>query len=184
LNLPYAPFRQYKQNLDIQGQAEAYLQAYAALVSDRREALTAERTTLAIVNTKVTKARKTMAAQLASEGIVNDKEAATIDNADDLDLNNDVLKYELDEKRKSLSERFGGRAVKTFIGELNGVLGKFLQWVGGRLQLPYLLSSSNPQRTRSRKADSQRSCSESSTARFNPEYGSLFFSFFGDFALT
>jgi hypothetical protein len=79
-----------------------------------------------------------MAAQLASESIVNDKEATIIDKAND-------LKHELDEKRKSLSERFSGRAVKTFIAELNGVLGKFPQWFQDRSQLPYPFSSSNPQ---------------------------------------
>lgn len=39
--------QEYQRSLDNQGEAETYLQAYTALLADRREALTNERTLLA-----------------------------------------------------------------------------------------------------------------------------------------
>ena len=50
---------EYARTLDIQGEAEVYLQAYVALAADRRELLTAERTALAAHDGRETKARKT-----------------------------------------------------------------------------------------------------------------------------
>lgn len=38
---------EYQKNLDNQGEAETYLQAYASLLADRREAISSERTMLA-----------------------------------------------------------------------------------------------------------------------------------------
>ncbi|KIK58782.1 hypothetical protein GYMLUDRAFT_170647, partial [Collybiopsis luxurians FD-317 M1] len=39
--------QEYRRTLNNQGEAETFLQAYAALLADRREALTSERTVLA-----------------------------------------------------------------------------------------------------------------------------------------
>lgn len=44
--------QEYQRTLDNQGEAEIYLQAYAALLADRREALTSERTLLAAHDAK------------------------------------------------------------------------------------------------------------------------------------
>lgn len=44
--------QEYQRTLDNQGEAETYLQAYAALLADRREALVNERTLLAAHDAK------------------------------------------------------------------------------------------------------------------------------------
>ena len=59
--------QEYGRSLDTQGEAEVYLQAYASLLADRREALTAERTLLAAHESKETKIRKTKTAARAEE---------------------------------------------------------------------------------------------------------------------
>lgn len=43
---------EYQRNLDNQGEAEAYLQAYSALLADRKEAVSSERTILATHDSK------------------------------------------------------------------------------------------------------------------------------------
>src|ERR1700683_918799 len=57
---------EYSRSLDAQGEADMYLQAYTALMADRRAALLAERTLLAEHDGKEKKLRKTKAAKAAT----------------------------------------------------------------------------------------------------------------------
>ncbi|KDQ50603.1 hypothetical protein JAAARDRAFT_580714 [Jaapia argillacea MUCL 33604] len=113
---------EYSQSLETQGEAETYLQAYAALMADRRESLVAERTVLAAHNAKETKARTTKAAKQAALAALEDD----LDIPEDLELQpeHEVLKKELSEARRALLERFNGRAVKSIMVDLSGVAAK------------------------------------------------------------
>ena len=119
--------QEYAKSLETQGRAEVLLQAYAALLSDRREVLVAERTTLAAqhdVKAKP-KGRKTKAAERAQDAL----EAMLLDDPDAvldvalLDPEYQVLAIELAEERKELMNRFNGRAIKSVMVELSEVVG-------------------------------------------------------------
>jgi len=107
---------EYQRTLDNQGEAETYIQCYAALLSDRRQAVLNERTLLAEHDVKEKKKRQTKTARHA--------EAAEyyVDGGDDLfEIPEDVemkpeheeLLSELSTQRKILFTRLGGRAVKS-----------------------------------------------------------------------
>ena len=103
--------QEYQRNLDSQGEAEAYMQAYAALLADRREALVNERTLLAAHDVREKKLRHTRAAM---------KAAAQLDlpekgNGEQVDLQpeHEVMLKELSDERKELLVRLGGRAIKS-----------------------------------------------------------------------
>ncbi|KZT19573.1 hypothetical protein NEOLEDRAFT_1159005 [Neolentinus lepideus HHB14362 ss-1] len=106
---------EYAQSLDSQGEAETYLEAYAALMADRRESLMAERTVLHQDSAKEKKKRKTRTAQ----------EAAVDDESDEEDLElqpeHEVLKKQLTDARNELRRGFRGRAVKSVMIDLNAV---------------------------------------------------------------
>src|SRR5215471_602678 len=57
---------EYARTLETQGEAETYLQVYAALLADRREVLVAERTLLAAHDAREKKLRHTKAAMRAA----------------------------------------------------------------------------------------------------------------------
>ena len=107
---------EYQRTLENQGEAETYIQCYAALLSDRRQAILNERTLLAEHNVRERKKRQTKAAR--------DAEAAEyyLDDRDDLfEIPEDVemgpeheeLLSELSTKRKILYDRLRGRAIKS-----------------------------------------------------------------------
>lgn len=111
---------EYSRTLDMQGKAEVYLQAYAALAADRRELLTSERTALAAYDVRETKTRKTNAAI---------KAAAAVDNADEwkhlnkreMEPEFQVLHSELESQRKGLFKNYHNRAIKSIQVDLSNL---------------------------------------------------------------
>lgn len=124
--------QEYARSIDTQGEAEAYLEAYAALLSDRREALTAERTLLAAHDTKEAHIRRTKAAKKASRLIGVEMEAgedgfklqqhlAEQDVRPEIEL----LRKSLRDERKALTEDFApGRALKSIVVDLQAVIAR------------------------------------------------------------
>ncbi|KAF9064876.1 SNF2 family N-terminal domain-containing protein [Rhodocollybia butyracea] len=107
--------QEYQRTLDNQGEAETYLQAYAALLADRREALTNERTLLAAHDAKETKQRITKAALKAMA-------VDTLDIPADIDIQpeHEVLFKQLSDQRKALLLDLNGRAVRSILVNLTG----------------------------------------------------------------
>jgi E3 ubiquitin-protein ligase SHPRH len=118
---------EYARTLETQGEAETYLQAYTALMADYREVLVAERTLLAAHDYREKKKRRTKAAMKAEMG---NWEARLLEEEEDviedveLGPEHEVLKKELDTERKELLGQFEGRAVKSVVADLTGVLAK------------------------------------------------------------
>ncbi|RDX45998.1 hypothetical protein OH76DRAFT_1407336 [Lentinus brumalis] len=120
--------QEYSRSLDTQGEAEAYLQAYAALLADRRETLTAERTLLAAHDVREVKARKMNAAQKKRADLRGElefeEEPIVLDKLDDQEMRpeHQVMVKDLHDARKALLESFDlGRAVKSIMVDLNNV---------------------------------------------------------------
>ncbi|KDR77994.1 hypothetical protein GALMADRAFT_244962 [Galerina marginata CBS 339.88] len=109
--------QEYQRTLDDQGEAETYMQAYAALLADRREALVNERTLLATHDVREKQVRQTKAAM----------RAAAVD--DDFDIpegleiqpEHEVLHKELSTQRKNILLKLQGRAIKSMLIELNAI---------------------------------------------------------------
>lgn len=108
---------EYSRSLDAQGEADMYIQAYTALLADRRAALVAERTLLAAHDGKEKKLRKTRAADKATAA------AAAVDAfnrpeiREDVELQpeHEVLFKELTNTRRALLEDFNDRAIKSIV---------------------------------------------------------------------
>lgn len=116
--------QEYNRSLDTQGEAEAYLQAYAALLADRREAMTAERTLLAAHAVKETKARKTKAAAKATAAALDEEELLMVADID-LQPEHQVLQKELSDERKENLEDFdSSRAIRSVMVDLNNIAAK------------------------------------------------------------
>ncbi|KAI9456133.1 SNF2 family N-terminal domain-containing protein [Lactarius psammicola] len=96
--------QEYSRTLETQGEAETYLQAYAMLLADRREVLSAERTILA-------QNQASQTPELLTEDI-------------ELQPEHEILKGELMRTRKALLEKFMGRAVKSIVVDLTAVVAK------------------------------------------------------------
>ncbi|KAI0078425.1 hypothetical protein K474DRAFT_1594151 [Panus rudis PR-1116 ss-1] len=110
--------QEYTRSLETQGEAETYLQAYAALLADRRESLTAERTILAAHEVKEKKSRKGRSNLLLG---LDDKGAALVDDMGP-EPEQEVLLQELTEARKRLMHNWpSNRAVRSVMVELNNV---------------------------------------------------------------
>ncbi|KAJ4490515.1 SNF2 family N-terminal domain-containing protein [Lentinula aciculospora] len=105
--------QEYQRTLDNQGEAETFLQAYAALLADRREALTSERTLLAAHDAREVKQRKTQAAMKA---VAHDK----LDIPADVEIQpeHEVLYKQLFEMPKNLLSNLKGRAVRSILVDL------------------------------------------------------------------
>ncbi len=117
--------QEYNRSLDTQGEAEAYLQAYAALLADRREAMTAERTLLAAHAVKETKTRKTKAAAKATAAALMDEEELLMVDDIDLQPEHQVLQKELSDERKEILEDFdSSRAIRSVMVDLNNIAAK------------------------------------------------------------
>lgn len=120
--------QEYSRTLDTQGEAETYLQAYAMLLADRREVLTAERTVLAVHDARERKRRKTAAAAAAAaKAITMELDEPDLEQViEDIELQpeHEVLKKELADARKTLLMSFTGRAVKSFMVDLMAVAAK------------------------------------------------------------
>jgi E3 ubiquitin-protein ligase SHPRH len=116
--------KEYSRTLDIQGEAETYLQAYAVLLADRREVLTAERTVLAAHNAREHKHRKTAAAVKAVTLGLDEPDLGLVTEDIELQPEHEVLKTELMDARKTLLMNFAGRAVKSIVVDLTAVAAK------------------------------------------------------------
>ncbi|GLB44340.1 putative SNF2 family N-terminal domain [Lyophyllum shimeji] len=114
---------EYQRTLDAQGEAEAYLQAYQALLSDRRQALSNERTLLAAHDVREKKGRQTQAALAAAaaekEGEVEGMEGMEVAEDVELKPEHEVLHAQLSVRRKELLKRLDGRAIKSVLVDLN-----------------------------------------------------------------
>lgn len=112
--------QEYQRNLDNQGEAETYLQAYAALLADRREALSSERNLLAVHEGREHKARSTKASKKAQaagktlQGAVEEiEELERLDDDAEKRPEDEVLFKELSDQRKELLQSLNGRAMKS-----------------------------------------------------------------------
>ncbi|KAI0334196.1 hypothetical protein GY45DRAFT_1318648 [Cubamyces sp. BRFM 1775] len=105
--------QEYTRSLDVQGEAEAYLQAYAALLADRRETLTAERTLLAAHDVREVKARKTKAARGLRYMAEEEVELLDLDQLEHHDVlpEHEVMLKTLNDERKALVEEYERKAL-------------------------------------------------------------------------
>ncbi|KAI0246671.1 SNF2 family N-terminal domain-containing protein [Lactifluus subvellereus] len=116
--------QEYSRTLETQGEAETYLQAYAVLLADRREVLSAERTVLAIHDAREHKHRKTTAAAKAMAAELDEPDAGLLTEDIEMQPEHEVLKKELMDARKSLLKNSGGRAIKSVLVNLTAVAAK------------------------------------------------------------
>ena len=110
--------------MDIQGEAETYLQAYAMLLADRREVLTAERTVLAVHNARERKHRKTGAAAKAVTLESDELDLGLVTEDIELQPEHEVINTNLMDARKTLLMNIAGRAVKSIVVDLTAVAAK------------------------------------------------------------
>lgn len=103
--------QEYQRTLDDQGEAETYLQVYAALLADRRVALINERTLLAALDVKEKHFRKTKAAFRAAH--VSSENELEIPEGLNIQPEHEVLHKELSNKRNGILAKLGGRAIKS-----------------------------------------------------------------------
>ncbi|KAG9310910.1 putative E3 ubiquitin-protein ligase [Chiua virens] len=113
----HADGEEYARTLDTQGEAEVYLQAYAALLADRREAIAAERTLLAAHEGREKKTRKTKAAARAR--LRMEQENLEVPEDVDVQPQHEVLYGQLSEQRKEL--QMSDRALKSVMVDLAAV---------------------------------------------------------------
>ncbi|KAI6013221.1 SNF2 family N-terminal domain-containing protein [Pisolithus marmoratus] len=108
---------EYSRTLDTQGEAEVFMQAYAALLADRREALLAERTLLAVHESREKKKRRTHAALAA---FAQDEEDSGFKAPEDIEVQpqHEVLHESLKDERTELRLLFAGRALKSILVDL------------------------------------------------------------------
>lgn len=104
---------EYARTLDTQGEAEAYMQAYAALLADRRETIAAERTLLAAHEGKEKKTRKT---NVAARAKFQMRENLEIPDDVEVEPQHEVLYGQLLEQRKEL--QLSERALKSVMVDL------------------------------------------------------------------
>ena len=124
---------EYLRSLDTQGEVEAYLQAYTALLADRREAMTSERTILATHIDKGLRTRDTTAARNADEAIVvfeNElPDGIQADAAIDPQPEHQVLQHQLSEARRALlQDSNNGRAIRSVMVDLNNLAACIDDW--------------------------------------------------------
>jgi E3 ubiquitin-protein ligase SHPRH len=112
---------EYNKSLDTQGEAETYLQAYASLLADRKEALLNERTVLAAHEGRDRYQRKTNAARQAAVGGGGPTEAL---EGVELQPEYEILQDELAEQRRELDTAHAGRALKSVLVDLSGALAR------------------------------------------------------------
>ena len=113
--------QEYARSLETQGEAESYLQVYSALLADRREIMTAERTLLAIVDVKEKKTRHTKAAAKAAQALLDDDVMVALAEIE-AQPEDEVLKQTLHDERKALLEDHNlERAVRSIMVELSNI---------------------------------------------------------------
>lgn len=109
--------QEYQRTLEYQGEAEVYLQLYAALLADRREALLHERTLLALHDVREKKLRQTAAAMKAATVLkdCNSSKNGRSEIPKDVVLQpkDEITRAELSLQRKAILEELGNKAVRT-----------------------------------------------------------------------
>ena len=117
--------QEYQRNVDNQGEAETYMQAYTALLADRREALSSERNLLAEHEFRERKTRSTKAAKRAQASAAARASESVEDLMEGIEFGfeyvdeeaerpeHQVLLAELSDQRKALLQMLNGRAVKS-----------------------------------------------------------------------
>jgi E3 ubiquitin-protein ligase SHPRH len=113
--------QEYTRTLDTQGEAEAYLQAFTALLADRREVLVAERTLLAAHDVREKRLRHTKAARKAAAAAASLHADVTIPEDVEMQPEHEVLHKTLSDERKDLIKQFQGRAIRSIVFDLNAV---------------------------------------------------------------
>ena len=103
--------QEYQRSLDDQGEAEIYMQAYAALLADRREALVNERTLLATHDAREMKLRQTKAAMRAAVAMAEGE--LNVPDGMEILPEHEVLHGELSTQRKNIVLALQGRAIKS-----------------------------------------------------------------------
>ena len=103
--------QEYQRTLDDQGEAETYLQAYAALLADRRLTLMNERTLLAAHDIREKHLRQTKAAFKAAHTSVESE--LEIPDGLEIQPEHEVLHKDLSNRRKDILVKLGGRAIKS-----------------------------------------------------------------------
>jgi E3 ubiquitin-protein ligase SHPRH len=103
--------QEYVRALDTQGEVEQFLQAYTALLADRREAYKAERTALAAHENKFIKLRQTKAAARAAAIDIGLDDIAPLEAKPE----HDVLRVELTVRRTALRGNSECKALKVCV---------------------------------------------------------------------
>ncbi|KAF8731589.1 hypothetical protein AX14_004659 [Amanita brunnescens Koide BX004] len=124
--------QEYQRNLDNQGEAETHLRAYAALLADRREALSSERNLLAAHEGRERKTRSTKASKRARDAAAMNWEGADdemqgleqLDDDAEQRPEDEVLFKELSDERKKLLLSLNGRAMKSIQIDLQAALSR------------------------------------------------------------
>lgn len=127
---------EFARSIETQGEAEAYLQAYADLLADRRAILTAERTLLALHDTREAHIRHTKAAQRANEADflleddnVMDVQMEKLDEGE-VQPQHQVLQKELKEQRTAilqLNDSGSSRAIRSVMVDLNNIITRIVK---------------------------------------------------------
>ncbi|KAG1857719.1 SNF2 family N-terminal domain-containing protein [Suillus subalutaceus] len=118
-NNDQADGEEYSRTLETQGEAEIYMQAYAALLADRREAISSERTLLAAHDAREHKVRRTKAAARAAARAMS--EDFEIPEDVEVQPQHEILHRDLTEQRKDLHDQFSGRALRSIMVDLSAV---------------------------------------------------------------
>lgn len=108
--------QEYQRTLESQGEAEVYLQLYAALLADRREALLHERTLLALHDIREKKLRQTAAAMKAAtvlEELTSSKNHGPEISNVVLQPEDEITRTELSARRKAILQELGDKALRT-----------------------------------------------------------------------
>lgn len=116
--------QEYSRTLETQGEAEIYLQAYAMLLADRREVLSAERTLLAVHDARQQKLKTAAAKANIAETETGDPDAELLTEVVELQPEHEALQEELMRTRQALLEKSMGRAVKSIMVNLTAVIAK------------------------------------------------------------
>lgn len=174
--------QEYSRALDTQAEAEIYLRAYAMLLADRREVLSAERTALAVHDAQERKRRKTAAAAKAislSLELADEPDLGLATVTDDIEPQpeHDALTKELMDTRKVLLTNFGGRAVKSILVDLMAVAAKIgkeddpekILAKGGMSSLRRLMTAQGPYSKRKCSDTTRRSHTSDFKATINDQ---------------
>ncbi|KAF8153782.1 SNF2 family N-terminal domain-containing protein [Crassisporium funariophilum] len=116
---------EYQRTLEDQGEAETYLQAYAALLADRRVALVNERTLLAAHDDREKHLRRTKAALNAT--LFTEEDGIEMPEGLNMKPEHEVLHKELSDRRKDILSELQGRAIKSILVDLNAASARILQ---------------------------------------------------------